>query len=405
MLQITQSCFRSEFSVTPANWNTQRASVTKKWRIFYRYYDNQFRHNKDLWGKMFPIKGMNHVKTLEEKQALTRALIDAEKDLLDNRLWNPVTLQFMGNSALANKNMTLAQALRYALNKTNGVQNVLTDIKSVVNGFLKSAAMMFDENCMLPYSALPVVDVKRKHVKDILENCYRINKNFTDNRYNVYKAYLSKLYRELIDDEVVETNVLTYIRPKQVVQKLKEVLTDREAFLINKYLRENCYTFWRFVQIFFYSDARETELGLVRKEDVNLDTQAFTVTVIKGNKQTQQVKQISNEVWDIWRELLQEANEGDYIFSEGLKPGIRPIRPDQFGRRWNRYVKGQMGIDKDLRSLNHLHLTKVSEAVGIRAAAASRSHTTPVITMTRYDVGHKERLLDEVRNAGVKFGE
>jgi len=46
----------------------------------------------------------------------------------------------------------------------------------------------------------------------------------------------------------------------------------------------------------------------------------------------------------------------------------------------------------------------VSEAVGIRAAAASRSHTTPVITMTRYDVGHKKRLLDEVRNAGVKFG-
>lgn len=402
--QITQSCSRSKISVVPANWQTKRASTTTKWKIYYRYYDQQFKNDKSLWGKMFVLKGMNATDNLEERQEITKALIEQEMDMLDNRLWNPITLRYMVVGSASKSNMTLAEALRFALKKTNGVHKVLTDIRSVVNGFLNSASMLFDENSMMPYSMLPIADVKRKHVKEILDNCYNINTKFTDKRYNKYKAYLSKLYRELIDDELVETNVFTDIRPKAELKPLKEVLTDREAFLINKYLRENCYTFWRFVQIFFYSDARETELANLKKKDVDFANQEFVVTVIKGHKKRQEVKQISNEVWDLWQELLADTEDNDYLFSKGLKPGKVPIQADQFGRRWNRYVKGQMGIDKDLRSLNHLHLTKVSEAIGIKAAAASRSHSTPVITMTRYDVGHKKRLLDEVKNAGIKFG-
>ena len=91
------------------------------------------------------------------------------------------------------------------------------------------------------------------------------------------------------------------------------------------------------------------------------------------------------------------------MFGKNLEPGDHPIRVDQVGRRWNKYVKQEMGIQKNMRSLNHLHLTRVSEKLGIEAAAGSRGHTTPVITMTRYDVGHKRRVLKAVRESGVRF--
>ena len=62
--------------------------------------------------------------------------------------------------------------------------------------------------------------------------------------------------------------------------------------------------------------------------------------------------------------------------------------------------EGEIEYGKKLTALDAM----VADALGVQAAAASRSHTTPVITMTRYDVNSKKRLLDEVKQAGVKFG-
>ena len=415
--QITPTCSRSQISVVPANWNKANASAAKKWKIYYRYYDSQFVNDKAMWGKMFVLKGMNDVKLLSEKQAITKALIEQESDLLDNRLFNPITRRYMDGSTQVQGGMTFKEAMVWACDKIEGVKGTKVELHSSLKGILQSAETIFNQDVMLTMADTPINHIKRRHIKEMLDNCYNVRRdrrtkelNFSSKRYNVYKKHIARFYRELVDAEIVETNIAADIRSKPVVKPLKEILTDEEADVISNHLHEVHYKFWRFVILFFYSDCRLSEFVQLKKDArVSLDKQEFIVTVIKGKARRQVEKQISNEVLYLWQELMNEAKDGEYLFSTSAAPGNEFVGAARASKRWHKYVKigkedGGLGINKDLRSLNHLHLTKVSEAVGIKAAAASRSHTTPVITMTRYDVGHKKRLLDEVRNAGVKFG-
>lgn len=407
MIYTMQGCSRSELSVIPKNWESKRASLSKNWRIYYRFYDPRFRDNKQEWGRMFNMRGMNKAKSLEERQEITKALIAQEIDLLDVQGWNPITCEFMKseNKDGVHASTGFVDALRFAYEKITASRFVLTDIRSVINGVEASARMLFEKELLINYASIPVSKIRHKHLKEILRNCYQVSKTFTDKRYNRYKDYLNKLFKELLDLDAIEFNPCAELQKLPVVKNRTMVLTPEQEMLINEYLRSKNYNFWRFMMIFFYSDARITELLTVRKDaSVDLVNQFFYVTVVKGKNRRQVPKQISNEVLHLWQELWTSAKDGDYLFSKNLVPGVQKIRHDQPARRWARLVKRDLKIPVDFRALNHLHLTKVADALGIQAAAASRSHTTPVITMTRYDVNSKKRLLEEVKQAGVKFG-
>lgn len=77
-MNYVNGCSRSEIKVTPANWQTNRASVKKNWKIYYRYYDPATKGTKD-WGKMIQIRGMNDDKDLQSRQATTKFLLEQEK--------------------------------------------------------------------------------------------------------------------------------------------------------------------------------------------------------------------------------------------------------------------------------------------------------------------------------------
>src|SRR5437870_2464026 len=96
MISTFNGCYRSEIKVKPANWNTKKASTSTAWRINYRFYDPAFSNNPKLKkGKQIKILGMNHVASLEERQAITRALIEWEKRKIDVKGYNPITGAYM----------------------------------------------------------------------------------------------------------------------------------------------------------------------------------------------------------------------------------------------------------------------------------------------------------------------
>lgn len=405
-------CYHTEIKVLPKNWKTKKSLKPKEnWQIYYRFYDPQFKDDPEKWGFLVRLKGMNKSKDLETRKQVTKDLIVQETALLQKRMFNPVTNKYMIElPSQKQANTTIREALWIGFEKLDVVQNVKNDIRSVINGFLAAAASMYDTDHLCTFDQIPIRQFSRSKVYATLDKCAELNEDFTAKRYNRYKDYLSMVYKRLLKYEIVETNVMRDIEKKRVIKTKQKVLTLEEEQLINDHLQQKSYEFWRFMQIFFYSDARETELMRLRKNDtINIKEQEFQVTILKGKNPEDAIKQISNEVLPLWKELLQEAKPGDYLFSKGLKPGPKAIRPDQIGRRWNRLVKqpakkGGLGINKDFRTLNHSHLTKISKALSIEAAAESRSHKTPVITMQRYDMEIKKRMRDQVKNSGVKLG-
>lgn len=410
MIQLFNGCKRSNLTITPKNWNTQKASVKKPWRIFYRFYDPNHR-DRYKKGKPVPIKGMNYFKTLAERQEETRQLLDNELEMLDKKGYNPITGQFMAqveakpaatDISIITPETKFIDALRMALKLLKVVDNTYSDIKSVITGTEKAAKHLFDSKLQKGFIDLDISEVSLRHIKYILTWCEANNPRFSNRRFNSYKAYLSMLFVEIKETESIEMNPTRDIKCRKKTRKIKETLTLKEQGIVST-LRETNYSFWRYIMVFFRSGTRSTELFFLRKNDVNLQKQEFKVTVKKGRNTREDTRVITDDVLYLWQEIVNEAKDGQFLFCKGLLPGDRKIRPDLVCRRWDRHVKKKHGITKDFYSLKHLNEDEVAKLLDIRHAQAMAGHTNEETTRI-YTVGENQRRLDRLKRTTVKFG-
>jgi integrase/uncharacterized protein (UPF0297 family) len=463
MNYLPNGCRYSDFNVFPANWNTSRASLKKKikWRIEYYFYDPS---EKEMYPKGKPkvIKaGVNRISTLEGRQQLIRDLMTQEKDLLENKGYNPIKNKLIKNDPLpdpvevtAADNMqciiqiddrslstkqyleTLGDhvpqpstpfitALWLGLKRTRGVPNMINDIGSVIRGTELAAKE-------LGFDALNISSISRKHIVLILEKCAKINLKWSENRHGVYKAYLRKIFKPLVTLESIEMNPVVDIEIDLEVDidnleeegSIDDILSIEERKQVNDHLFKNNYTFWRFTQIFFHSGARETELMRLSESHVDLVKQQFKVLIKKRNKYVWVQKVIKDIALPFWREIMAEcetlreakpADKAIFLFSKFLQPGYKPIRPDQICRRWAKYVmddeKG-LGIKKGFYDIKHLHTTEIMDILSedsqsIEEAekdiADFNNHTTTVMVKNVYDVGNKDRKDNRIKKVGNSF--
>ncbi len=150
-----------------------------------------------------------------------------------------------------------------------------------------------------------------------------------------------------------------------------------------------------FIQIFFHSGARRTELFSLRIENVYLDKGYYQVFVKKGRKKRWVTKVIKEIALPYWREQIGDLLSG-YVFSVGLLPGNNPIRPEQVTRRWKRHVKDKLGITADLYSLKHLNTDEISAELSLMEAAKHNSHSLQM-AKKHYAVNETMRELERVR--------
>jgi len=342
------------------------------WYIHYRFHAEG-----DATGKLVIVKGMNKYKSREERQQVTvRLLKDVEAGL---------------RTRARRVDRLLSEALDMAWKKVTVTHGTRAGLKHVVGRVKQSIA-----NQRLD---MPVHLVTRKHVKQMLDGCAGLSVKFSDRAYNQYRTYLSILFRYLLEMEMIPSNPVHSVEPKKTIHRMREVMTLAEWKEIASRLKQNNYVFYRFLHIFFCSGARITELLAVRKEHVQLEEQLFTVTIRKGSYRREVHKVIAGDVLGLWKELMDM--QGDYLFSEGLVPGKRPIRYEQIVRRWHTHVKEKMGVRQDCYSLKHLYTDLISESLGIEMAAASAGHTSTAITSRYYATGHEKRLQDSLKAFSV----
>ena len=115
------------------------------------------------------------------------------------------------------------------------------------------------------------------------------------------------LFKELIELEVVEVNPIRDLSKKKSVQRLRKLSSMENRKLINDYLQHHQYRFWLFMQIFFHSGARLTEMMKVRRQDVNLHEQHFMVTIKKGNAYKEVLRPIKNIALPFWEMVVESV--------------------------------------------------------------------------------------------------
>jgi integrase len=397
MLLLPNGCSCSNISVYPKNWRTSKASMEKGWYINYRFYDPTRPKPKQVM-----VRGMNEYTERDARRAATETLLNHEIDLLMNQGYNP----FVGDcvypdygEGMVDPNTPFIKAMYQVHRMINRSKTTKSDIKSVIRGVEKAAVR-------LSMTTIAIRNITRRHFKQIFVECEKVVPGWSPHRFNKYRSYLKIIFNELMEFEATQVDPMSGIKKLRTVKKLRAVLTREQRQLVNDHLLKKSYPFWRFMQIFFHSGARETELLSVKKTDVDIEGQRYKVLIKKGAQHTEVWKVIKDIALPLWEEIYNAAGDSDYLFSRGLQPGAALIRADQITRRWRTHVKapkskGGLEISADFYSLKHLNLDETSAALSAADAAKMASHTTPVITLNHYlhgEKGRQEERLKKVHN-------
>lgn len=398
MIPLLNGCSRSPISVTPKNWDKKNAPMNIAWRIHYRFY-------MDGKSRQIVIKKMNKYITLKERQEATKALLVTEEHLLDIDSYNPITKSYMvsevtGEVGPATRFFT---ALELAKGMLKIVPAMALDIKSMLKRLKACAVGLEDGTLQKKYGELAISQVKRKHLLYLLDRCQKDYPSMSNYRRNKYRTGLIMLFKKLLVLEAVDSNPALLLPIEKHVYKKRKLLTAAEFLIIDTNLKPTHYNFWRYFRIFFRSGSRSTELLTLKNgRNIDLERQEYTIIVKKGRTYREETRPIPVDVLELWVEVVNETEPGQYLFGAGFKPGAHPLAPEHVNRTWKKLVKVGMGIDKDFYSLKHLNADLIAERLGLGHAAAGTGLDEST-ARKHYTVNEHQRQIDRLKTVRLDF--
>lgn len=360
--ELRNGCSRTEVFISPKNYKSLRnkSDLQKDWFVECRFHDPKF---VGKYPKGFQYRKRANFETIQERKEAVKILKELMENELDKKFFNPITQTYMrseGNEL--HPKIDFKSAIENGMGKLSGSEKHLSDVKIAMNRFCKA----LDE---MNYSFLATDEIKIWHIRNVFDY---MNLQKTPNYYNKFRQYLSDLFKLFIQFNCAETNPMRDIPKAKLQPKFREVLTDRELMFIDPYLKKNYYSFYRYRMIFGFSAGRTAEFFRVQKKHVDIEKQEFKVLIKKGPYSVWETKIILLDAVPFWNEILElSKSPDDYLFSVGLIPGPKPIKPYQITKRWERLVKNSdkikdendevLKITADFYSLKHKLIDDLEE--------------------------------------------
>lgn len=402
MLQLPNGCRCSDLTVTPKNWQSKSATTKKNWRIYYYFYDPSMSGRKIVRINA----GINHIKDVNTRRTVVKKLIEDELYRLEKLGYNPITSRMITPAEGVyeiDPETPLMQALEMAKEKLTVSHKVKIDMKSALK--VMEAAVLH-----LKYDRLPISSTSIRHLKALMERCGQVNKKWSERRYNMYRSYLIMLFTELVGYEATLANPAKDLKIRPVVKKIRKTLTAEQRTKVKDHLKKEAEAFYMFVNLFFHSGGRKTELMQQTTKTVDLDRQKYKALIKKGQQYIEVERTIKNVAMPYWKYFLTGAKSGDFLFGVGFRPAEKPMSPDTISRWWQRLIKDPktgLGIDVDFYALKHLHTSELIDIMGIdegtKAAAEHNAHTSEGMVVKFYDVKREDRMHKKLKFMNNKF--
>ncbi len=400
MKTLHEDCWRSDYLVSPKDWDKKGASVKKDWYIVYYFHDPSFKDDPKLkYGKLRMIKGgINKLKTLAERRDAIPFLMKEEDNLLLEERYNPITKKYLPKPIqrvyVIDPATPLTVALDTILDKIKCSKSAHDSIRLVLKEFKAVAEK-------LGFGRQPVKETTRAQIRAVLDYHSDHRKKWSNNQWNHHRAYLMMAFSELTELEAIGANPVQGIRKQKVVRNIRQTLTGDERVKVDQHLAETYPAFRRYVQCFFHSGARNTELLRLQGKDVDLKFQRIAILVLKGRNYVREWRPIKDVALPFWIEAMEDCGQDDYVFSEGFISGNRMLSPKIPTRTWMHKVKKPLVITADLYSLKHLNSDETAALTDLATAAAHNAQRTKVIEL--YAQGEKERNLERLKKVSNTF--
>ena len=366
-----QGCSYTELWVSPANWQkATKKDLDKDWYVQCIFFDPRY---EKKYPKGFPYrKKANKPQTIEERKALISFLLKNIPQQFNNG-YNPITKKYMNlRDEGLYPDLIFIEAFKRALEIKSGTKSHLYNIKRAIERLEEASEA-------LGMQYIKIKDLRRVDLKRMLDWL-----QLPDKYYNRFVIYFSSLYRELIEYECCESNITRDIYPKKTFKEPRLVLEKNELDKIREHLEETHPEFYRYMMIFLYSGARNTELFRLQRKDVDLDKQEFVILLEKGGQYKRCTKVILSPSLEYWREVCEECQSpDDYLFSLNFVPSKKMGHTEIVTRFWKRNVKDKLGIEVDFYALKHYMLDNLDSDTAMLLASHTNKNTTAIYQVNK----------------------
>jgi len=366
-----QGCSYTKLWVSPANWQkATKKDLDKDWYVQCIFFDPRY---EKKYPKGFPYrKKANKPQTIEERRALISFLLKNIPQQFNNG-YNPITKKYMNlRDEGLYPDLLFIEAFKRALEIKSGTKSHLYNIKRAIERLEEASEA-------LGMQYIKIKDLRRVDLKIMLDYL-----QLPDKYYNKFVIYFSSLYRVLIEYECCESNITRDIYPKKTFKEPRLVLEKNELDKIKELLEETHPEFYRYMMIFLYSGARNTELFRLQRKDVDLDKQEFVILLEKGGQYKRCTKVILTPALEYWKEVCEECQSpDDYLFALNFVPSKKMGNTEIVTRFWKRNVKDKLGIEADFYALKHYMLDNLDSDTAMLLASHTNKNTTAIYQINK----------------------
>lgn len=389
----------------PALYNYNN-DLSKEWYVGFRITNQETGVRKPFQIRL----GINHAKTIKERTAEGKELVNIVRDAL-NQEWNPFAMpieQFLATGSApiveaTNSNTTLAVALQLAYNSKLPYWEPKT--QSIARGIIKTTIQAAVE---LNINHMPISEYSRKQVKMLLDRIAIIKnagyekegkgKIFTGNNYNKHRLFLSMLFSEIEELELINHNPVTRIKNKQEIRtnKHRHATADEKRIILRRLADANP-KFQFFLAIEHDTGIRPKEILGLKISDLDMFNQCFVIEATGNNKTgiTRRVP-IPNRTYELLKHHISGYSKNHYIFSNNFKPGLEHKRSDYATKTWHRLIITGLKLNVSMYSFKGLGgEAKRKAGVSFEAISAQYGHSSGNMTQI-YLHGEADRINKEI---------
>ena len=368
------------------------------WFVFFRYNGKLHRFKEQL----------NRIKDLNERERLFLILRDVLHDKLKAG-WNPEIPEIIKKQI----DLNLIDALRFALEKKK--PNISPKTYSGYNGsvnFLETAI----KNIGL--SNINIIDVKRVHVKLIMEKAKELN-SWSNKAHNKHLNHFKAILSELIEFDIIEDNPAFKVKNLRVEESIAHVpASDKQMEVIKKELIENHPNFYNYIRLIFDLGIRPVEILAIQLNMIDMENNIIQLIPknTKGRKKYRTLpinKYLKEYLLSMKFDKLPQdyylfgsfkepsiGNRGKNQFLPDFIPAPTHINRDTATRRWETIVKKGLGFKEiTMYSMKKFGSNKKYEAgISLDAIQGVFGHSkkeTTLIYVTKQNEINRKEIMDK----------
>ncbi len=319
---------------------------------------------------------LNRYKTQKEREAMASILIHNIYERLIAG-WNPFTQggrtrQYTELSVVLDryKSYISAECDKGVMKKKTGI-DYLSRLKKL-NKFLSEVGTI-----NIKY----VYQFDKKLIIDFLDYLM-FDDNVSSTTRNNYRTWLSTLCTWLKERLYIPDNPVEEIHMLREMDKFREPLSPAALKMLGDYLRERNPPFYLACMMEYYTFIRPDELRYIKIGDIRVNEQTVYVSSsVSKNRKGQTVALNDVLIKEMIRQNVFDHPSGDYLFSDGLKPGNTQIYFNKLRLEWKK-VREALRFPETYQfySLKDAGIRDLANAEGIVIARDQARHSDISVT-------------------------